>query len=258
MTRRIAVISGGLREPSSTSLLAERLVEATRRALRERGETAEVTVVEVRHHGAGILQAMTSFPPADLRAATDSIAAADGVIALSPIHNASYAGLFKSFIDVLPEGLLRGMPVLLGATGGTARHSLAIDFALRPLFAHLRAEVLPTAVFAATADWGATADDVRPLPERIERAAAEFAAVLAGRPARTPVDEFAPAADFSDLLARVRGSADLQGGHQPASPEQLDPEGRRADPSSVVHRDARFRPRVIDGGDPDRAHPHPR
>ena len=37
----------------------------------------------------------------------------DGVIAVSPVFQSLYSGLFKSFIDVLPEGTLRGVPVLL-------------------------------------------------------------------------------------------------------------------------------------------------
>ena len=113
MTRRIVVISAGLREPSSTSLLGERLAEATIAALAARGSTAEVEVVELRHHGGEIMQAMTSFAPEALRAVFDRVAAADGVIALTPLFNTSYSGLFKSFFDVLPEGSLAGKPVLL-------------------------------------------------------------------------------------------------------------------------------------------------
>ena len=44
----IAVVSAGLSEPSSTRLLADRLGEATVRALGERGVVAEVRTVELR------------------------------------------------------------------------------------------------------------------------------------------------------------------------------------------------------------------
>ena len=56
---------------------------------------------------------------------------------------------------MLDRDALTGKPVLVGATAGTARHSLALEHALRPLFAYLRAVVVPTAVFAASEDWGA-------------------------------------------------------------------------------------------------------
>jgi len=81
------------------------------------------------------------------------VAAADAVIAVSPIFNASYSGLFKAFFDVLEPGALTGKPVLVAATGGSERHSLALEHAMRPLFAYLRAVVVPTAVYAASSDW---------------------------------------------------------------------------------------------------------
>src|SRR5581483_4154931 len=102
--------------------------------------------------------------------------AADGLIAVSPIFSASYSGLFKTFFDVLDQGVLEGKPVLIAATGGTARHSLALEYAFRPLFAYLKAIVVPTAVYAAAEDW---ADGG--LAERIERAAGELTALVKER-----------------------------------------------------------------------------
>jgi FMN reductase len=136
----------------------------------------------------------------------DTVAGADGLIAVTPIFSASFSGLFKTFFDVLDKDALVGKPVLLGATAGTARHSLALEHAMRPLFAYLRATVLPTAVFAASEDW-AGADGVdRALAGRIDRAAGELADLLAGRPATArPVDPFAdPITSFEQLL---RGAA---------------------------------------------------
>ncbi len=200
MTRHVVVVSAGLREPSSTSLLGQRLAAAVTAGLAERGEQAEVTVVELRTLGPEIMQAMTSFAPQTLRDAFDAVAAADGVIALTPLFNTSYSGLFKSFLDVLPEGHLAGTPVLLGATGETPRHSLALDYAVRPMFTYLHAEVLTTTVFAATDDWGAQDDAVRPLPERITRAGREFAAALARREPAAARDEFGGTPSFEEMF----------------------------------------------------------
>ena len=47
-----------------------------------------------------------------------------------------------------------GVPVLLAATGGTERHSLMIEHAIRPLFTYLGAEPVRTGVYAATSDFG--------------------------------------------------------------------------------------------------------
>ncbi|MGZ5404239.1 MAG: NAD(P)H-dependent oxidoreductase, partial [Nocardioides sp.] len=81
---------------------------------------------------------------------------------------------FKMFVDVLEPDVLAGAPVLIAATAGTARHSLVLEHALRPLLAYERAVVVPTGVFAATDDFGADAD----LSGRIVRAAAELAALV--------------------------------------------------------------------------------
>ena len=197
-TRTIAVVSAGLSVPSSTRLLADRLSAATVAALRERGVDATVEVVELREHARDLADNLvTGFPNADLRAALSTVVGADGLIAVTPIFSASYSGLFKTFFDVVDKDALSGKPVLLGATAGTARHSLALEHALRPLFAYLRTIVVPTAVFAAAEDWGATNRD---LVRRIERAAGELADLVARRPAAVAADPFATATPFEALL----------------------------------------------------------
>ena len=100
-----------------------------------------------------------------------------------PAFNASYSGLFKSFFDVLEQDALASKPVLIAATGGTARHSLALEHAIRPLFTYLRAITVPTAVFAATEDWGAAGGSGEALTARIARAGAELAGLIEDRAA---------------------------------------------------------------------------
>jgi FMN reductase len=190
-TRTLAVVSAGLSVPSSTRLLADRLTTATVAALRERGADATVEVVELREHARDLADNLvTGFANASLRGSIEAVTGADGLIAVTPIFSASYSGLFKTFFDVLDKDALTGTPVLLGATAGTARHSLALEFAMRPLFAYLRAVVAPTAVFAASEDWAGADAAGRSLAERIERAAGELADLVAGRPPVSPTDPF--------------------------------------------------------------------
>ena len=200
-TRTLAVVSAGLGTPSSTRLLADRLTAATVDALRERGVEATVEVVELREHARDLADnLLTGFANASLRAAVDTVVGADGLIAVTPIFSASYSGLFKTFADVLDKDGLTGKPVLMAATAGTARHSLALEHAMRPLFAYLRATVVPTAVFAAAEDWAGGGVD-RALAGRIDRAAGELADLMAGRPPAGPVDPFAdPTTSFEELL----------------------------------------------------------
>ena len=195
--RTIAVISAGLSTPSSTRLLADRLAAATVAALGERDVEARVQVVELREHARALADRLvTGFADDSLQDALDTVAGADGIIAVTPVFTASYSGLFKTFVDVLEPDSLDGRPVLVAATAGTARHSLVLDHALRPLFTYLRTVVAPTGVFAAADDWGSTG-----LAERITRAAGELADLVAARPAVEVADPFAAATSFEDLLA---------------------------------------------------------
>jgi FMN reductase len=200
-TRTLAVVSAGLNQPSSTSLLADRLRAATVDGLASRDVDATVEVVELRALAHALTDnLLTSFASDDLQAVKDTVAGADGLVAVTPIFSASYNGLFKTFFDLLDEGTLDGAPVLLGATAGTERHSLAIDHALRPLFAYLRAAPVRTGVFAASSDWGAGGALDGRLAARIARAGGELAEVMASRPPRGPVDPFADAPSFAQLL----------------------------------------------------------
>jgi FMN reductase len=200
-TRTLAVVSAGLSVPSSTRLLADRLTTATVDALHERGVDATVEVVELREHARDLADNLVAgFPNASLRTALDTVTGADGLIAVTPIFSASYSGLFKTFFDVVEKDALTGKPVLLGATAGTARHSLALEHALRPLFAYLRTVVAPTAVFAAAEDWGAGDATDHDLARRIERAGGELADLVAQRPATVTSDPFASVTPFDALL----------------------------------------------------------
>jgi FMN reductase len=199
-TRRIAVIAGGVGTPSSTRLLADRLAAAVGSQLRARGVPAQVEIIELREHARALADAIvTGFPAGELREAIRTVAAADAVVAVTPVFAGSYSGLFKTFVDVLEPDALAGTPVLLAATGGTARHSLMIEHAMRPLFSYLRALTVPTGVFAAPEDWaGGSAE---PLSARMDRAAGELAELLTSRAPAPAADPFADPTPFEDLLA---------------------------------------------------------
>jgi FMN reductase len=200
--RSLVVVSAGLGQPSSTRLLADRLTAAVERHLRDAGVEPTVQVVELRDHAQDLTNhLLTGFPSPRLQAAIDALVGADGLIAVSPIFSASFSGLFKLFFDVVERDGLAAMPTLIAATGGTARHSLALEHALRPLFAYLNAATVATSVFAAAEDWGTAgvaADGS--LVERIDRAAGELATAMAMRGPRPARDPFADPVPFEDLL----------------------------------------------------------
>jgi FMN reductase len=194
----IAVISAGLSQPSSTRLLAGKLAEATAGQL---PAGTKVITIERRDLAHDIVNALlTGFPAPALREAIEQVVSADALIAVTPLYSGSYNGLFKSFFDVLDPGALAGKPVLIAATGGTARHSLALEHAIRPLFSYLRAVTVPTAVFAATEDWGAAGGTGEGLTERIERAGAELGALVERRDPPAQADPYASVTPFDQLL----------------------------------------------------------
>ncbi|ANH39772.1 FMN reductase (NADPH) [Nocardioides dokdonensis FR1436] len=206
---RLVVLSAGLSAPSSTRLLADRLTEATVRHLEG---PVELEVVELRPLAYPLAERMTTgFAGPELDAALGSVRRADALIAVTPVFAASYSGLFKMFLDVLDRDALAGTPVLVAATGGTARHSMVLDHALRPLFNHLHAVVASTGVYAATDDFGETG-----LDSRVSIAGAELAALVGGpgaRPAprrareRSVEEELAEPTPFEDLMRRAGAGA---------------------------------------------------
>jgi FMN reductase len=204
--RRIVVVTAGLSTPSSSRLLADRLAAAVVTDLAGLGIEAAVDTIELREYARDLIDnLLTGFPSLRLETMLADVTAADGLVVVSPIFSTSYSGLFKTFIDVLDPHALAGTPVLIGANAGTARHSLAIDYAIRPLFAYLHAEAVPTGVFAASSDWGdGGGDAVSPLQDRVDRAAGELARAVALRePKPAPVDPFDPASFGSGSLGSV-------------------------------------------------------
>ncbi len=175
-TRRLVVVSAGLSTPSSTRLLADRITTATVDRLADDGIVTDVAVIELRDHALDITRRLVNgFATSALDDAVEGLTAADGAILTTPIFAASYSGLFKSFLDIIDPVALRELPVVIGATGGSDRHSLALDYAVRPTMTYLHAVVAPTGVYAATSDWGRSDTG---LTSRIERAAGELAALM--------------------------------------------------------------------------------
>ncbi|WCC79644.1 NAD(P)H-dependent oxidoreductase [Cutibacterium equinum] len=170
---KIVAISAGLGQPSSTRMLVDRLVSQ----ITQQVSDAEVEVIEVRDLGHDLLNAeFTGVRSASVTKAQESISGADGLVVVTPVYNAHAAAVFHLFFEVLDEGVLEGKPMLVGATGGTARHSLVMDRDVVASLHYHHALVSPVSVFAATEDWG----NPSALDRRIDRAARAFTRLLVG------------------------------------------------------------------------------
>ena len=173
-TFRVAVVTAGTSDPSSTRLLADRIADRVKELAARHGHEVTVGVIELREIAADISTALVSqLVTPRLRQAIAALGEADGIIAAAPVYKAGPSGLFTSFFHVLDNDLLIAKPVVLAATAGTARHALVADEAMRPMFAYLRTLTAPTSLFAAPEDWSDPA-----LNARIERAARELVLLM--------------------------------------------------------------------------------
>ena len=156
-TFNLVVVSAGTSDPSSTRMLADRTAQRVAALAERRGATVRTRVIDLRELATDITTALTSqLITAKLQQAVDALAVADGLVAAAPVYKAGPSGLFTSFFHVLDNDLLIGTPVVLAATAGTARHALVVDDQMRSLFAYLRTLPVPTSLFAAPEDWGAS------------------------------------------------------------------------------------------------------
>ncbi|HVK74741.1 MAG TPA: NADPH-dependent FMN reductase [Kofleriaceae bacterium] len=170
----VVTLSGSPQTPSRTVALADHVGAAlVRRGL-------DVEGVSVRDlDPADLFHARVGSP--GLRAALDLIARADAVVVATPVYKASYTGLIKAFLDLLPQFGLAGKVVLPLATGGTLAHVLAVDYALRPVLASLGALHVTTGLFVldktiAVTDAGLIVD--AQVQERLDAVVDEFVAAV--------------------------------------------------------------------------------
>ncbi len=226
MSKSVVVISGGLGSPSSSSLLGRQIGDSIVAKLGAAGIQADLNNIELREHAGDITNNMlTGFAAPQLQRVIDAVVNADVLVAVTPVFTASISGLFKSFLDILDPKALNGKTVVLAATAGTQRHQLAIDYAMRPIFAYLRTNIMPTTVFAASEDFGGQGI-AGTLTERARRVAQEVLISLSladgelkadqdlgdTRSIAPSVSEFADPNDdmtslpFETLLANVRAT----------------------------------------------------
>ena len=176
----LVVISAGVGDSCPTRLLADQIAESVCWALTAGGVRAEVEVLELRRLAADLVQhSAQGHATPDLREAVAAVAAADGLVVATPAAIASPHDVFESFLGVLDDGVLSGVPVLLAAASDTRWQPPGIEQAMRDRLTCLRTEPVRTVVVAGPEDWDGSADGGRRrLRERIDQAAAELAAAL--------------------------------------------------------------------------------
>lgn len=136
----VVAIAGSPSHPSRTSAVlkyAESILES---------EGLKSDLLVVRDLPAEDLL-FANFESPALNKAKALVEQASGVIIATPIYKASYTGILKAFLDLLPSGAFSGKVILPIATGGTLGHLLAIDYALKPVIATLGARYVLGGVY---------------------------------------------------------------------------------------------------------------
>lgn len=186
---RLVALTGGISFPSSSRLLADLLLARAAAHLEAAGRTVATRVVEARDVAEDAATAtVLGFRSAELTEALTAVEEAHLLVVTTPVFRGTFSGVFKTFVDLLDGRRVTGTPVLLGAAGGTPRHTLVVDQALRPLFAFMGAVLVPVGVYASTADWTVERLPTEALAERADRAGAQLArlASLVDDPALGP------------------------------------------------------------------------
>jgi FMN reductase len=177
----IVAVVGNPGARSRTKVLADAIVKTLSAAL-EPHHPLRLQVLEIADLASHIGTALTPQQlDAEGAAAVRAIETADLIVAVTPVYKGSYSGLFKHLFDLVDQEALVGRPVLLAANGGSHRHALVVDHQLRPLFAFFRALAVPSAIYAAEADYAGYTINPGPLQDRIDEAVAQAVSLVVAR-----------------------------------------------------------------------------
>ncbi len=140
MTQKVLIVSGS---PNRSSRLYGPVNYLQGRLAEEGFDSELLHIAELP--AADLIGA--NFAGSEIRAALRRVEEADAVVFASPVYKASYSGVLKTFLDLIPQEGLRDKPVLPLFVGGTIAHLLAIDYSLKPVLNALAARNILGGVF---------------------------------------------------------------------------------------------------------------
>ncbi|MGE3857151.1 MAG: NADPH-dependent FMN reductase [Dehalococcoidia bacterium] len=146
---RIEIVLGSVTPPG-------RMHGAVLGAAQRAGEAgiAQVAVLDLAEARIGFAGAAPAEDDG-LSAAAERLRAADAVLFASPVYRASFTGVLKNFLDLLPLDTLEGKPVGVMAMGNNRDHALGVERHLRDVLAWFGVVAAPTTVFLSAADFEA-------------------------------------------------------------------------------------------------------
>lgn len=151
---KIVGLSGSLRSPSRTAALTRTILEKL--SAHPGVDTHLISVLDLVPY---LGQTLDYDPlPAPVADAYQHLYEADVILLATPVYKASYSGILKHFLDLIPPQNLKGKTGIVAATGGTERHALVLDHQLRPLFSFFGVQTLPTGIYLKDTDFVKVSD----------------------------------------------------------------------------------------------------
>ena len=147
---KLVMVVGAATPPGRLNTAVEHLAAA----LAARGPATETEIITLATRRLEICdgRALEDYD-ATTRDVAAMIAAADGVLFAAPVYRASFPGVLKNLLDLLPVEALRDKPVAIVAMGGSPHHYLAVDSHLRLVLAWFGAIALPNSVYLTGRDF---------------------------------------------------------------------------------------------------------
>jgi FMN reductase len=145
----IVGVSGNIGHPSRTLALTEKIIGEIADKFTVSSHIIDLSRIAVEV-GTALSRAEL---PADVERELARIESADLLVVAVPVYKGGYPGHFKHLFDLVDQFSLIDKPVVLAATGGSERHTLVIEYQLRPLFSFFQSLTLPLSVYATSADF---------------------------------------------------------------------------------------------------------
>ena len=180
----VVLLSGSPAQRSRTEVILQHVRQQLS------AQQVETTLLRVRDFPAEDLLHARFDSPA-VRHLQSVVASADGLVVGTPVYKASLTGALKVLLDLLPERALEHKVVLPLASAGSPAHLLAVDYALKPVLAALKAQEMLPGVFAVDKQVSYAQDNLPAqlddeLRQRLENATEQLLVALARRP--QPID----------------------------------------------------------------------
>ena len=111
-------------------------------------EEAEISSASIFVHELPAEDLITAnFASEEIAKANKKVADAEIVFILTPIFKASYTGILKTYLDLIPQKGLENKKIVPIAIGGSIGHLLAVEYALKPVLSVLGATEILNTVF---------------------------------------------------------------------------------------------------------------